>query len=70
MPGNVDQDVHPGTRPLVGEGIEGGGRVLGVTALGDTLEAARANAYAAVEKIRFPGMFFRRDIGAKAVPAT
>jgi phosphoribosylamine--glycine ligase len=38
--------------------------VLGVTALGDTLAAARERAYAAVAKIRFEGMQFRRDIAA------
>jgi phosphoribosylamine--glycine ligase len=44
-----------------------GGRVLAVTALGDDLAAARANAYSAVEKIRFTGMHFRKDIGHKAL---
>jgi phosphoribosylamine---glycine ligase len=42
--------------------LTSGGRVLGVTALGDTVEAARAKAYAAVAKISFPGMQFRTDI--------
>ena len=37
--------------------------------LGDTLESARGNAYAAVEKIRFPGMFYRKDIAEKALRA-
>jgi phosphoribosylamine--glycine ligase len=36
-----------------------------VTALGDTLAAARARAYAAVEKIHFEGAQYRRDIGAR-----
>jgi phosphoribosylamine--glycine ligase len=40
--------------------------VLGVTALGRTLAEARDRAYLAVEKIRFDGAQFRRDIGAKA----
>jgi phosphoribosylamine--glycine ligase len=44
-----------------------GGRVLGVTALGANLESAIARAYAAIEKIRFDGMMFRRDIGARAL---
>jgi phosphoribosylamine--glycine ligase len=44
--------------------LTAGGRVLGVTALGDTLAAARERAYAAVAKIRFEGMQFRRDIAA------
>ena len=44
-----------------------GGRVLGVTALGANLESAIARAYAAIEKIQFDGMTFRRDIGARAL---
>ncbi|MFA6031060.1 MAG: phosphoribosylamine--glycine ligase [Elusimicrobiota bacterium] len=43
-----------------------GGRVLGVTALGPDLDAARERAYAAVDRIRFAGMQFRRDIGASS----
>lgn len=44
-----------------------GGRVLGVSAAGDTLQDALARAYEAVEKIQFKGKYFRRDIGAKAL---
>ena len=40
-----------------------GGRVLGVTAIGDSVDAALAKAYSAVEKISWPGMQYRRDIG-------
>ena len=40
-----------------------GGRVLNVVALGDTLEEARKNAYADVDKIKFEGAYCRRDIG-------
>lgn len=40
-----------------------GGRVLGVTAVGDDLDSALATAYAGVEKINWPGMQYRRDIG-------
>jgi len=47
--------------------VTNGGRVLGVTAWADDLRAARAAAYAAVEKIRFEGAHFRRDIAAKAL---
>ena len=39
------------------------GRVLGVSAIAPTFEAAIAKAYSAVEKIDFPGSFYRRDIG-------
>ncbi len=43
--------------------LTAGGRVLGVTALGDTVESAREKAYAAVAQIRFEGMQYRKDIG-------
>jgi len=56
-----------GTKP--GErGLEtAGGRVLGVTASGGDLRSAIANAYAAVERIHFEGMQYRRDIGRKGL---
>jgi len=57
---------HAGTALKDGQIVTNGGRVLGVTALGRDLKAARAAAYAAVEKICFEGVQFRRDIGAKA----
>ena len=64
---DVDPDVavfHAGTRrDASGQVVTGGGRVLGVTALGDTLEAARQKAYANVERIHFEGAHWRRDIG-------
>jgi phosphoribosylamine-glycine ligase len=44
----------------------GGGRVLAVTGSGDNLAQALNHAYAGLEKIDFRGMYFRRDIGAKA----
>jgi phosphoribosylamine---glycine ligase len=44
-----------------------GGRVLGVTAAGDTLEQAIAKAYAAIDCIQFEGMYYRRDIGYRAI---
>lgn len=44
-----------------------GGRVLGVSAVGDTLEEALDRAYEAVGMIHFEGMYYRRDIGAKAL---
>jgi phosphoribosylamine--glycine ligase len=46
--------------------VTNGGRVLGVTGLGDTIKDAIATTYRAVEKIHFEGMHYRRDIGAKA----
>jgi len=58
---------HAGTALKDGQVVTSGGRVLGVTALGKDLKAAQAAAYAAVEKICFEGMQFRRDIGAKGL---
>jgi phosphoribosylamine--glycine ligase len=58
------QVFHAGTRAEDGHVLTDGGRVLGVTVLGETLEEARARAYEAVGKIHFQGAFYRRDIGA------
>ena len=60
---------HAGTMLKGGQIVTNGGRVLGVTALGKDLKSAQAAAYAAVEKIRFDGAHFRRDIAAKALLA-
>lgn len=57
---------HAGTAMKDGKLVTNGGRVLGVTSLGDTLEQARAKAHAAIGKIHFAGMQWRKDIGAKA----
>jgi phosphoribosylamine--glycine ligase len=54
---------HAGTRRKGGQTLADGGRVLGVTGLGDTFETAIANAYAAVDKLCFENMYFRHDIG-------
>jgi phosphoribosylamine--glycine ligase len=58
---------HAGTAKSGNEIVTNGGRVLGVTALGQDLKAAQAAAYAAVERIHFDGAHFRRDIAAKAM---
>ena len=58
---------HAGTKLDGDDVVTDGGRVLGVTALGDTLEDARKAAYEAVSKITFPGAFWRKDIAAKAL---
>jgi phosphoribosylamine--glycine ligase len=50
-----------------GDIITSGGRVLGVTALGSDIKAAKANAYDAVSKISFEGMHYRKDIGDRAI---
>ena len=54
---------HAGTAQQGDQTVTIGGRVLGVTALGDTLEQAIDNAYAAAKPISFTDMHFRRDIG-------
>jgi len=56
-----------GTRRLETRLLTAGGRVLGVTAMGPDVRAARAKAYAAVEKIDFEGAHYRRDIAAKGL---
>ena len=59
---------HAGTAVNeAGELVTAGGRVLDVTALGETFEAARDLAYAACEKINFEGKTLRRDIGLRAL---
>ena len=56
---------HAGTKLESGKYYTAGGRVLGVTAVADTIDDARSKAYGAVEKIRFENMHFRTDIGIK-----
>ena len=52
-----------------GKLLTGGGRVLGVTALGSCLSCAINNAYAKVEKVHFDNAFYRKDIGKRALQA-
>jgi phosphoribosylamine--glycine ligase len=54
--------LHAGTALHDGQLVTNGGRILNVVALGDTVAEARAAAYAAADRIHFPGMQFRRDI--------
>jgi phosphoribosylamine---glycine ligase len=58
---------HAGTAFHDDKLLTAGGRVLGVTASAESLEASIARAYAAVEKIHFEGMQYRRDIGARGL---
>jgi phosphoribosylamine--glycine ligase len=58
---------HAGTALRDGKVVTSGGRVLCVTALGDKVKIAAERAYEVVEKIRFEGMQFRRDIGHRAL---
>ncbi len=58
---------HAGTALEDGQLITSGGRVLCVTALGETVRAAQKRAYDAVDEVAFDGMQFRRDIGYRAL---
>jgi phosphoribosylamine--glycine ligase len=58
---------HAGTRAEGADITANGGRVLNVTARGDTLAAAREAAYAMIDRIDWPGGFCRRDIGWRAL---
>ena len=58
---------HAGTKKSDGKILSNGGRVLGVTALGDSLELAISNAYDAVKKISWSSKYCRTDIGKKGL---
>jgi phosphoribosylamine--glycine ligase len=58
---------HAGTSEKDGRTVNSGGRVLGVTALGATVSEAQAVVYKALEKLDWPGGFYRRDIGYRAI---
>ncbi len=58
---------HAGTAFKDGRIVNNGGRVLGVTGLGNTVKSAIDKAYAGVDKIRWNGVHFRKDIGARAL---
>ncbi len=58
---------HAGTKQDASRLLTSGGRVLSVTAIGDSLREAIDRAYEGIGKIRFEGACFRRDIGAKAL---
>lgn len=60
---------HAGTALRDGQLVTNGGRVLGVTALGDTYRDALDRCYRAVDQIQFADMYYRRDIGWRAVQA-
>jgi len=67
-PGEGDCKVfHAGTLEDNGAVVTNGGRVLCVCALGDDVRAARDKAYACVERIHWPDVFFRTDIGHRAI---
>jgi phosphoribosylamine--glycine ligase len=58
---------HAGTAQAGGQLVTSGGRVLGVSARGESLEQALARAYQALAEIDFEGMYYRRDIGHRAL---
>jgi phosphoribosylamine--glycine ligase len=58
---------HAGTADKDGKVVTSGGRVLGVTALGDNVKQAAERAYRAVDSIKFDGMQYRKDIGYRAI---
>ena len=60
---------HAGTKADGDRIVANGGRVLAVTAIGKDLKEARDRAYRAVDLIDWPGGFYRRDIGARALRA-
>jgi phosphoribosylamine--glycine ligase len=61
------QVFHSGSTLVDGQTLTGGGRVLGVTAAAPSLQEALTRAYAAMAEIHFDGMYFRRDIGHRAL---
>jgi phosphoribosylamine--glycine ligase len=61
------QVFHAGTKNQNGKILTNGGRVLGITALGDTLDVAITNAYYGAEKISWPHKYYRKDIGKKGL---
>ena len=58
---------HAGTKKFEGKIFSNGGRVLGVTSLGDSLDSAISNAYSAIEKISWSNKYCRKDIGKKGL---
>ena len=69
LPANVEDlhVFHAGTQLEDGKVLTSGGRVLAVTALGDSVKMAQKRAYEAISQIHFDGMQYRKDIGYRAV---
>jgi phosphoribosylglycinamide synthetase, C domain len=69
--GNAGDELfvyHAGTKRQGDDIVTSGGRVLGVTGLGDSLKMAHARAYEGVRAIHFNGMQYRSDIGHRGLP--
>ena len=71
LPADADDCVvfHAGTQAVDGQLVTSGGRVLCVTALGDSVRAAQRRAYEAVAQVRFDAAQYRTDIGHRAIKA-
>lgn len=71
LPADTDDCVtfHAGTQAIDGNTVTSGGRVLCVTALGDSVRSAQRRAYDAVAQVRFDGAQYRTDIGHRAIKA-
>ena len=72
IPGDFPENVtvyHAGDKLENGKLVTSGGRVLGITAAGETLQAALDSAYTSAERIRFDGKYLRHDIGQRALRA-
>jgi phosphoribosylamine--glycine ligase len=69
LPASTDDAkvFHAGTTKQDGKIVTSGGRVLCITALGDTVKLAQRRAYETLDGIRFEGMQFRKDIGYRAI---
>jgi len=62
--------LHAGTQRAGSDFVTAGGRVLGLTAIGQTLDVALQRAYDAAQRIHFSGIHYRKDIGHRAKPLT
>ena len=71
FPANLDAEIFVAGAKLTDDGklLSGGGRVLGVTAIADTLEQAIEKSYNAVKQVHFANAYYRKDIGARALRA-
>jgi phosphoribosylamine--glycine ligase len=64
---NGQKIFHAGTQTKANHVVTAGGRVLCVAGLGDSLKEAQQNAYVVADKIQWPGRYYRRDIGHRAL---
>ena len=71
IPDDLNAEIFTaGVKETDGQLVTSGGRVLGVTATAPTLKEALQKAYAAAEQIRFENVYYRRDIGKRALAAS